>query len=235
MTIGLMACILIVVVIGSYLIVVKYWSSESEKHSHYASALQNIVIVISIICTGAWTIQTFGVLQQKEKASADLKELHKRINNTESTNISIKTQVVNYDSVNDNKTGLIVEVTIKNQGKSKISFDLKDSPLKIYKVVAEGSKIGSTEVLTPKVYSELAQVTTSEASKPKGENIPLDRWISLSSSERTLSYFVTLEKSSMYYIVFSTKALEMDTLKKECEEQSCNWFVSKYVYIDGKK
>lgn len=233
----LMAFLLCVVIIGVYLYVSKKWSHDSEKYSHYASAFQNIIIVLSIVCTGAWTIQTFDVLQQKERAAADLEELQERITNTESTNILINTQIVDYNSEgNDNdEKGLIIDVTIKNQGKSKVSFDLSDSPLKVYTVAASGSKVGSKGVLTPKLYSSLAEVSTSDNVKANGKNTPINRWISLASSERTLSYFVTLKPNEMYYIVFSSTAKNVDTVKDECNEDKCNWFVSKYIYVSGKQ
>lgn len=237
MTTYLIAFLLCVVVIVVYWYVSKTWGQDSEKHSHYASAFQNIIIVLSIICTGAWTIQTFDVLQQKERAAADLEELQERINNTESTNISISTQIVDYNSEGNDKDekGLIIDITIKNQGKSKISFDLSDYPLKIYTVAASGSKVGSKGVLTPKLYSSLAEVSTYNNVKTNGKNIPISRWISLASSERTLSYFVTLKSNEMYYIVFSSKAKNIDTVKDECNADKCNWFVSKYIYVSSKQ
>ncbi|WP_299795154.1 hypothetical protein [uncultured Shewanella sp.] len=234
--IALIALVLVLLVLAVYIAVVKKLGAQGEKYSAFASAFQHLFVVISIIFTAAWTLQTFDVLNQKEKAEADLKELQERINNTESTNIIIDTQVVDYVVNKERERGVIIDVTIKNQGKSKVSFDLSNSPLKIYQVEASGVKIGSKEVLKPKLYRDLAELGRGGA-KPKGKNVPIDRWISLASSERTLSYFVTLKESEMYYIVFSSKAIGMQSIDAECHgesESECDWFVSKYFFVGGK-
>lgn len=199
----------------------------TTKLSEVSTSLQNIAIVASILGSALWVIHTFDILQQKDKAQAELKEIQERIQNTESSNISLSTTVVNYLGYDKkpNTKGLIVDVKIKNQGKTKLTLDLSNSPLKIYQVEASGSQMGYTKLLEPVNYSKLAKLGSSD------QSTKLDRLISLTSSEKTLSYFVTVESDKMYYIVFSSKALNIDNLKEECSDTVCNWFVSKYLFI----
>jgi hypothetical protein len=237
--------VLVVAVLLMLLLVISSYKDNSvlsPRLSEIASAFQNFTVIFSIIGTGAWAIYTFDALNQREEAELRYKDLQNKIRDTESTTINISTNVINYSPITkDHQKGLIIEVNIVNKGSKKIEYDLTNNPLKVYKIEAQGDELGYTELLQPTLYSEVA---------PLGQNnvlsTPLNKWISLTESSRSLSYFVTVEPDSLYYIVFSSP----DTMKKEeltvidsdnevdktCTViDECKWFVSKYVFTETDK
>ncbi|MBB1425396.1 hypothetical protein H5181_02845 [Shewanella sp. SG44-2] len=125
-------------------------------------------------------------------------------------------------------------------GNSSINFDLSKSPLKIYEVLSEDIKIGYTKLYEPQIFTELAQIGSKE------KNTPLDAFVSLISSERTLSYFTVLPANKMYYIVFKTEAGDLsnheDSIDKltsgkkdslKCDSDTkCKWFASKFIFVE---
>lgn len=158
--------------------------------------------------------------------------------------LELSTEVVPYsDSLGLSKNvskGLIVKVKITNMGNSSINFDLSKSPLKIYEVLSEDIKIGYTKLYEPQIFTELAQIGSKE------KNTPLDAFVSLISSERTLSYFTVLPANKMYYIVFKTEAGDLsnheDSIDKltsgkkdslKCDSDTkCKWFASKFIFVE---
>lgn len=220
---------------------------DSERLEAVSSSVQNFVVAASAIIAGLWAIYTFNALESreqalldkenaifaKEKAQTELNELRRQINETSSSTISLSTKFIPYktpDPKSKTDMGLIVEVTITNKGNSKITYDLSESPLKIYKVEGSGDKLGYTELMNPVLYSKVAKLNQKDK-----KSIPLNKWVSLANSSRTLSYFVTVEDSSLYYVVFSSPgADEGDMTDEECGTiDKCNWFVSKYIYTDS--
>ena len=216
---------------------------ESGKIADYATILQNLAVFISILVAGGWAGYTFDALKQKESAELVYNQLKEKINNTESSDIKIDVEIVNYQSElakNDERTkGLIINVTIANKGIKRIDFDLADLPLSVYKVKAYEDKLGYESKMTPKLIKTPYKLYDKDSTL-----VHLKQWSSMIDSKRTLSYFVTVAPESMYYIVFSTPvsfkkdnsiATEIpdDLLETKCsEDETCNWFASKYVYID---
>jgi hypothetical protein len=240
-----MYVIIIVLAVGiillSLLVVKSYREVNvlSPRLSELASAFQNFAVILSIIGTAAWAIYTFEALNQKDQAELKYEELQKKIRDTESTTIEISTSVVNYSPVNeDEHKGLIIEVNIINKGSKRIEYDLTDKPLKVYKVEALGDKLGYTKLMQPTLYSKVAPLGQKDVL-----STPLNKWISLTESSRKLSYFVTVEPNSLYYIVFSSSDSENEHKPKEeingndteviCDDiDKCKWFVSKYIFTD---
>lgn len=220
---------------------------DSDRLEAVSSSVQNFVVAASAIIAGLWAIYTFNALESreqaildkdnaivaKEKAQTELNELHRQINETSSSTINLSTKFIPYktpDPKSKTDMGLIVEVTIINKGNSKITYDLRESPLKIYKVEGSGDKLGYTELMSPVLYSKVAKLNQKDE-----KSIPLNKWVSLANSSRTLSYFATVESSSLYYVVFSSPGADDANLTdEECGTiDKCNWFVSKFIYTDS--
>ncbi|MFC3200871.1 hypothetical protein ACFOEW_03430 [Alteromonas oceani] len=231
---GSIIVVIILLFAGHY-----FRSFDVNRISSLSSTLQNIVLALSVVVAGVWTLYTFDALESKEqaiiskeKAEAELKEFRRQISETSSSTIEIKTKTIPYNSPYDKtQKGLIIEVTITNKGNSKIEYDLKNSPLTIYKIDASQDKLGYTKLLKPSLYKNVAPLKQNEI-----KSKPLHKWVSLANSSRTLSYFVTVENASMYYIVFSSPE-PLDESSENNQEKcltidKCSWFVSKYVYIE---
>ena len=121
-----------------------------------------------------------------------------------------------------------IQVRLVNLGGAPIKFDLSKGVLKIYEVNVDGIASGYSKLYEPLIISRLA---------PMGDTLtstPLTDFVLLSSAERTLSYFAVLPTSKLYYIVFRTKAQDLQgASKKECDKvNGCSWFVSKYLYLE---
>lgn len=201
-----------------------------NDYSKASEALYNFVAAISIVVAGVWAISTFNILNQRDIAQAQLTELKEKLKNVESSKIELSTEVVNYEGINkdERSKGLIVKIKIVNVGNTPIEFDVSKSSVKIYQMEAQGVEMGYSKLYEPQIISELAEIGGDS------ESTPLTSFVSLTSSERILSYFAVLPKNKMYYIVFSTKPVDLknDELTK-CEELSgCKWFVSKYIYLE---
>lgn len=214
---------------------------DSGRLSEVTSSVQNVAIAASAVVAGLWALYTFEALKARdnaviktEEAQLQLQELKRQIAETSSSTIRLDTKPVRYKSpFNNDDMGLIINVTITNKGSSKITYDLSSSPLVIYKVDASDDKLGYSKKLEPTLFSKVAEIGQNEY-----QSTPLTKWISLANSERTLSYFVTIDSNSLYYIVFSSPnankedktelndTIECDTIDK------CNWFVSKYIFIE---
>ena len=195
-----------------------------------SETVYNFVAAISIVAAGVWAISTFNILNQRDIAQAQLTELKEKLKNVESSKIELSTEVVNYEGINkdEHSKGVIVKIKIVNVGNTPIEFDVSKSSVKIYQIEAQGVEMGYSKLYEPQIISELAEIGGDS------ESTPLTSFVSLTSSERVLSYFAVLPKNRMYYIVFSTKPIELknDGLTK-CEELSgCKWFVSKYIYLE---
>lgn len=210
-----------------------WWNEHHEKTHNIFAGIHYLIIAIAIICGGIWAVFTFNALNKAETAEIEYSELIKRIKNTESSTIDIKTDLIDYDKIK----GLIVEVTITNNGKDKLYYPLNDSPLTIYKVKSQGTKLASDKSIRPKLYSGLSE------NKSEGPNEYLTCVALLSNSIKTLSYFIPIEDLGVYYITFISQAISADKEGNRCGKQNdtenitkiqsddVRWFASKYVSI----
>jgi len=189
------------------------WTNHERTHNFFAG-FHYFIVALGVIIGGCWVLYTFDVLNQKEKAENELTEIHNRIKNTESTTIKINTTELKTE------IGMIIEVEIKNNGNTKLTFKLDDSSLMIYKIKSLGDQIGAETNYSPKYYASIAKLGTSS------ENEALTEQIVLINAVKTLSYLVTLKEKGIYYITFSADYTENKDIEK-----NIRWFASKYVEI----
>jgi len=207
----------------------------ADGFSNLGSGLYHFVATMGLVAAGIWTISTFNLLHQKDIAEAQYKELQYKLKNIESSKISLATEVVDYQGMgsNGNSKGLIIKIKLTNVGNTPIEFDLSNTPLKIYEIAAQDTRMGYTKLYKPIIYSELAEMGGSK------KNRPLSKFVSLTSSERELNYFAVLPSNKMYYIAFKTEAGDLSLIPEtdknnvpQCDsEEQCKWFVSKYLYL----
>lgn len=217
----------------------RFLISNSEHYSNASISIYNIVAAIGLIATGIWAFSTFNLLNQRDIAQSQYEELQLKIKSVESSKISLSTEVVDYAGTKTEikSKGVIIKVKLTNVGNTAVEFDLSKSPLKIYEVEAQDIKIGYKKVYKPSIYSKLAPLNG------KSKNVPLSKFVSLTSSERELSYFAVLPINKMYYITFITEAGDLssseinksDSTKNkipQCNNKvQCKWFSAKYIYL----
>lgn len=180
--------------------------STCLKFYNYTGAWSHIVTIISIFLAGAWTLSTFDVLNQVDKAKAELKEINERIKNTDSSSIDIKVERVSNVNSKSEPFGLIINVELLNTGRSKLEFVLANDSLTVNKVYAEGDKVASELKLHPKYYTQLGSklngevVDKSKVDQPKKQV----KVILLSGSKKILPYFVALKEPGLYYVSFKS-------------------------------
>lgn len=213
-----------------------WWNDHHEKSHNIFASIHYLVIAIAIVIGGGWSLYTFDILNKAEKAEVEYNELLKSIENTESSTIKIESNIIDY---NDGK-GLIIEVTLTNNGKEKLYYSLGNTPLTLYQIQSKGTKFAAKSIITPKLYSALSK------SKKEGPNTYLTCVALLSKSVKTLSYFIPIEERGLYYATFISKPY-IDNKTGENGNQSCmlnditlndkvdpddvRWFASKYIDI----
>lgn len=220
--------------ICSYIFFHKRRDISTTKPSDFSTIFHNFISALAIIIGGLWVIASFNLAKQVETANQNLdlkkKEIEEKqllIDNTEASIISIDHKVINYHSPESpNTMGLIIEVKIKNSGKSRLTFNLDKNPLTVYNIEAKDHMLLKKRALNPIVYSTIGSKSDGEKSRP------LSKFISLKSSERILSYFVTVDKDELYYITFKSQLDSTESAEKICGQEDCSWFVSKYVFIE---
>jgi len=228
-----MTLVIVALVVSIVLILVLLYifrdAGNAENYFNNSTSVFNIITAVGIVMSGIWAFSTFDLLNQRDIAQAQLIDLQKKAKSIESSKIQLSTEIVDYRGVGSGKDhkGLIVKVKLTNVGNKPIEFDLTNSPMKIYEIAAQGTEMGFLKLYKPVVFSSLASMGGS------GENTPLDKFISLTSSERELSYFAVLPSNKMYYIVFSTQSGNIvDEDVEACDKPAgCKWFVSKYIFL----
>nr|VVV04468.1 hypothetical protein AW0309160_01863 [Aliivibrio wodanis] len=226
----------------------KWWNDHHDKSHNFFAGIHYLVLAIAILVGGGWTIYTFDVFNKAETAQIQFDELERRIKNTESSTIDISSEIIDYSG----SKGLIVEITIKNNGKEKLIYNLGGAPLRLYQVRSQGIKLAAKNIIEPKLYTSMSQ------SKKDGNNKYLECVTLLSSSTKVLSYFIPIEEKGLYYVTFISKPVVANVIDKdgkETKEISCSdvikntsdnleitpsdsgkddvrWFASKYININ---
>ncbi|EFD8964525.1 hypothetical protein AB4036_003242 [Escherichia coli] len=211
---------------------IKKWWDNHDKSNNFLSGIHYIVISLAIIIGGAWSLYTFDALQmaknaeiQLKKANEDLKQIKEQIKGTDSSSIAInviplKTQL-----------GMIINVTIKNNGKRPLSFDTSKGALTVYKVSANGDKVEQSQSFTPNLYTSLRDKKHYPESKSKS----LSKTHVLIGAEKTLSYIVGLNKPGVYYITFRSIPDDNFDTEELKNKKPVEWFASSYVEITPQK
>ena len=211
---------------------IKKWWDNHDKSNNFLSGIHYVVISLAIIIGGVWALYTFNALQmasnaelQLNKANEELKQIKEQIKGTDSSSIAInviplKTQL-----------GMIVNVTIKNNGKRPLSFDTSKGAVIIYKVSANGDKVEQSESFMPNLYTVLRDKEGDPESKSKS----LSKTHVLIGAEKTLSYIVGLKKTGVYYITFRSTPDDNFDGEELKNNKPVEWFASTYVEITSPK
>jgi len=203
--------------------------------SNWAESLHFIVIALGIIISGIWANHTFDILSQKEtaevnlaktnsdleKAKLELKELRDKIEGTISSDISIDVQQISYTG---DKSGLIITITVKNNGTQDIDMKWEKTPLKIYKVVSKGNLIASLDAIEPYLYRSLK--TQSSEKSVFINNLHL-----FVGAKKNLSFYVKVASNNLYYIAFESNVDAVTKNNLNGYGKTGTWLSSKYVFV----
>lgn len=198
------------------------WILSNSEKIHY------LILSIALLCGGVWTFYTFDILHQRDKATAELKEIQDRIKGTNASNIQISP--TSFELV-DGKFGLIVNVNIQNTGTRDVLIDWssEDTPLSVFKVRMEkGDQMYFERLFHPKIYAPFDQTKNK---KEHYKSLYL-----LVGAKKELSFYVELPMKGMYYITFNAQT--DDKLAQEVKQKSGRtgeWFSSKYINVEPEK
>lgn len=203
--------------------------------SNWVESLHFFIIAVGIVVSGIWAFYTFDILSQREvaeaslkktnsdleKARLELKELRDKIDGTISSDITIDIEQHDLDS---SKKGIIINVTIKNNGTQDIDMTWENTPIKIYKLKHKDDLVASSEVLTPYLYRSL-KTNDNES------NISINNLYLFVGAKKSLSFFVKVEPMTLYYIAFESQVDA--TTKKNLKQQGKSgvWLTSKYIFV----
>lgn len=145
---------------------IKKWWDNHDKSNNFLSGIHYVVISLAIIIGGVWALYSFNALQmasnaelQLNKANEELKQIKEQIKGTDSSSIAINVTPLK------TQLGMIVNVTIKNNGKRPLSFDTSKGAVIIYKVSANGDKVEQSESFMPNLYTVLRDKESDPESK----------------------------------------------------------------------
>ncbi|CAH7247906.1 conserved hypothetical protein [Vibrio chagasii] len=200
----------------------KLWLLSNAEKVHY------IVISAAVIIGGVWALYTFDVLNQRDTAAAQLKEIQDRIKGTNASNIDIRPSTFELDNGN---YGVIVNVSIQNTGTKDIFIDWSEleTPLAVYKIRMEsGDKQFFETLFLPKIY---APFNVKKKKKEHYNSLYL-----LVGAKKELSFYVEVPSTGMYYITFNAKPdKKLNDDVKEVSGQTGEWFSSKYFRVEPEK
>ncbi|MEI7152925.1 hypothetical protein [Pectobacterium carotovorum] len=207
---------------------IKKWWDNHDKSNNFLSGIHYIVISLAIIIGGGWALYTFKALKmagnaeiQLSKANEELKQIKEQIKGTDSSSISINASPLK------TQLGMVINITIKNNGKRPLSFDTTRGAVTVYKVSAVGDKVEQSQSFTPSLYTILRDKENDPESKSKS----LSRTHVLIGAEKNLSYIVGLETPGVYYITFrSTPDTNFDDNNLK-NVMPVEWFASTYIEI----
>lgn len=217
----------------------KLWWQNHDVSNNFLSGIHYLIISLAIIIGGGWSIYTFNVLEmasnaklqaknaeiQLTKAQQELKQIKEQIKGTDSSSIIINTVPL------QTQLGIIINVTIKNNGKRPLSFDTSEGAVSVYKINAKDDSIEQTKKLSPSLYSYVRNPSDT----PPTKNKTLRRMHVLIGAEKTLSYIVGLESPGVYYVTFKSSPdsnFDGDDLKNG---KPVEWFASSYVEVLPRK
>ncbi|MFD3240608.1 hypothetical protein ACE2AK_15780 [Rahnella perminowiae] len=182
-------------------------------------ATYNIIIATATAFTLIWGVITFNLLQQKEKAEADLNEIHTRIRNSESTTVNLKATFFE----DDDGFYIYPVVTIKNNGKDKIVLSLDANALTVNKVFLEGDQAVAETTYHPSFFERISDNENEDSKQFQMIVVPVD-------GERTLPYALKVKDKGAYFISFSAGAY-LDKDKVEIDKHELVWFASQYINV----
>lgn len=195
------------------------WRVIKKPFSEH-QATYNIIIALATAFTLIWGVITFNLLQQKEKAEADLKEIRTRIKNSESTTVK-----VNATFFKDGDSYYIYPVvTIKNNGKEEMVMSLDDTSLTVNKVYLEGDQAIAEKTYHPPFFEIISDNADKDSKQFDMVAVPVD-------GERTLTYALKVSEGGAYYISFKSSAY-LDKDKKTIDNRQLVWFTSQFINVN---
>ncbi|EOI3427436.1 hypothetical protein ACMSWX_004333 [Cronobacter dublinensis] len=182
-------------------------------------ATYNIIIALATAFTLIWGVITFNLLQQKEKAEADLNEIRTRIKNSESTTVKLTSTFYK----DDESYYIYPVVTIKNNGKNEMVLSLEDDALTVNKVDLDGDQALAESIYHPPLFEIISNDKEKDSKEFGMIAVPVD-------GERTLSYALKVNGKGAYFVSFKASPY-LDKDKKIIDEHQLVWFTSQFINV----
>jgi len=206
--------LLVVAVIYIIKISQRDFEHNPDKFEKKWSGVQSIVILLSIIFGGFWTLYTFDILQQAEEAQINIRNLKMAKEKVDMEFIMDEHRVTPISK--NSKKGVEIDVTIKNTGSKVDKLNVGDS-MKIYLV-----EYRHTLLLSP---AEKLDSIAESIPKPGAESqLGTLEIVDISPGDsKIISYYVELPNSGTYFSIFSVPITRQMGEKMDAVETYCNF------------
>jgi hypothetical protein len=203
--------------------------------NNWTESFHFLVIAIAILVSGYWAYHTFEILYQKDtaeanlaktnsdlsKAKLELKELQDKIDGTISSDISINVEQI---ALGNAKSGLIITVTVKNNGTQDIDMIWDKTPLKVYKVAHKDDLISNVDVMEPYLYRSLKTNKSEKSIYVKNLHLFV-------GAKKDLSFFTEVESGHLYYITFNSQVDAITKGHLDKNGKTGTWLSSKFHFV----
>jgi hypothetical protein len=202
---------------------------DHERFKNIFTGVQSLVFAVAIVIGGFWTLVTFNMLGQRDKARVELAELQDRAKREaemvgSQAAIEIDIDATQISSADDqDRQFMLVSVVIKNTGtrNNYLEFDSR-GPLAVTPVSFDADDypvFGETErmqVVGGEVTERIAGIMVRAGSR----------------SSR-MPFLIPVKAPGIYYLAFSldVKGVEADVVAKTAEVGRLTWSASTYFVV----
>lgn len=176
-------------------------SGNPRDYVRITKIIQSVLVSLAVIVGGGWTAYTF--LAEETVQQAKLKLV---------PSLSINLLPVQTEPMETGKKGLIIDVSVTNTGGRAIQLDLRNKPLRIYRVAGfqDGKEIGSGESYLINEYQKFDPV-------PGHEGLQLSNQIVQIGSTKIVHFYAEVKNTGLYLITFIVP-MDKTTLKEMDKE-----------------
>jgi len=174
---------------------------DHEKFRNVSSGIQSIAVTIAIIVGGIWTVITFDMLGQVDRARVELVHLNRELQEQAVPNIQI--QAIQLFLPHDSAKYVHTIVTIENRGNKTATLAINEAPLQVTHVSigANNQRIyGETFAPLPLPVPLLIDTTA----KPAPGKVIYPYATEIRSGGKTVLNFLTrVSRSGLYWLAFN--------------------------------
>lgn len=201
---------------------------DHEKFKNIFSGIQSIAITLAIIIGGIWTLYTFEILSQIEKARAELKEIKLKLEQQAVVVLDINSSQIK----TDHDTGYLIKanINVKNIGNRNVDIEFNNPAF-----IATHVSFSSNGM---QVFGERS-VSNCYTSHPTMDGPKIDGTILRKGATATYPFIVKVKEPGIYHLQFKAKISETEfgvfqklrnNLSKEPEKLF--WSASDYFNVE---
>ena len=196
-----------------------------EDYNNFASAIQSLIIAISIIIGGIWAIFRCFSLRALKKAKSEVEKLKKELQERAILNVQINFEILG--SLNNRNKSICLTLNLTNEGNRKEVIDLSKS-----RVLA--SHITQTDERVPHILNTNDGFLLSSLLEMEGITVA-------PGSTSNISYIVPIEKPGTYLVEAllvgspeETHLIDDTSQKINTIPEEKGWGITRYIEVKGE-